>query len=152
MNATPLFVIRKGYPAQRPLSIKSSSCGGAEKADFFVLSDKRGILHRQNTPFVSVSYSHQFRDLFADDIRGLNDRFQRQMRVAVRDRIASFQFFDIAVAQSGIFFLRGQSQNPLCACVRKRKHLFFSLSVVGNCADCKQSLKQTGSEPSEALT
>ena len=40
------FVIRKGYPAQRPLSIKSSSCGGAEKVFFFVLSDKRGILRR----------------------------------------------------------------------------------------------------------
>ena len=48
-----IFVIRKGYPAQRPLSIKSITCGRAEKADFFVLSDKRGILHRQNAPFAS---------------------------------------------------------------------------------------------------
>ena len=146
-----LFVIRKGYPAQRPLSIKSSSCGGAEKA-FFRFVRQTGYPAPLKHPVCFLSYSHQFRDLFADDIRGLNDRFQRQMRVAVRDRIAPFQFFDIAVAQSGIFFLRGQSQNPLCACVRKRKHLFFLLSVVGNCADCKQSLKQTGSEPSEALT
>ena len=41
----------------------------------------------------------------------------------------------------------GFSENPLCACVKTRKHLFFSLSVVGNSADGKQSLKQTGSEP-----
>mgnify|MGYP006891097367 CR=1 FL=1 len=29
-----IFVIRKGYPAQRSLSIKSSSCGGAAKVNF----------------------------------------------------------------------------------------------------------------------
>lgn len=40
------FLIRKGYPAQRPLSIKSITCGRAEKVFFFVLSDKRGTLRR----------------------------------------------------------------------------------------------------------
>ncbi len=57
------------------------------KGKFLVLSDKRGILHRQNTPFVSVSYSHQFRDSFTDDIGGLDKRFIRQMRVSIRNRM-----------------------------------------------------------------
>lgn len=81
-----LFVIRKGYPAQRPLSIKSSSCSGAEKA-FFRFVGQTGYPAPTKHPVCFLSYSHQFRDLFADDIRGLNDWFCGQMRVAVRDRI-----------------------------------------------------------------
>lgn len=65
--------------------IKQLRRGG--KGEFFVLSDKRGILRRQNTPFISVSYSYQLRDFFTDDIGSLDKRFIRQMRVSVRNRM-----------------------------------------------------------------